>query len=324
MRTRRWRHASASAGPAWACLTLSGPQLMCMPQRPRAQVSALRTKSLLANNLSISLACRSVKGSLGPAAQAAEDEGIPPCRTGYIGSAGDTAFVIYQASPASALFTSARVPSFCVVLARHADDQRDVAVGALLIAGVASVSRYHLRPQFGLLLRRRLTGQHWPALARHGQLDLGLGDQVAAPVRVTVVSSLGGHQHDLVAVDDRRREDGRTRLPRLAAHGVQLDDGHPVGRAKQSAAAHGNDHPVRPADGLEADVGQRLLQCHAATLLLLARLGPYRASGDECAAADARAASIRSMCLGLLGELRIGDRPAADGLAEHVPIEIWG
>src|ERR1019366_7370537 len=74
--------------------------------------------------------------------------------------------------------------------ARLADDQRDVALGAALVTAIAPVGRHHPGPQRRLFLRRRPAGPHRPAPAGHGQLDLGIGHQVAVPVRVTVISAL--------------------------------------------------------------------------------------------------------------------------------------
>ena len=93
-----------------------------------------------------------------------------------------------------------------------------------------------------------------------------MSDQVAVPVRVAVIAALGSHQHHPVPLDDRRREHGRARLARLASHRVQFDNRHPEGRAQHLAAGEMDDGPVKLAHGLQADIGQVLLQVHAATL----------------------------------------------------------
>ena len=93
-----------------------------------------------------------------------------------------------------------------------------------------------------------------------------MSDQVAVPVRVAVIAALRGHQHHPVPFGDRRREYGRARLARLASHRVQFDNRHPEGRAQHLAAGEMDDGPVKLAHGLQADIGQVLLQVHAATL----------------------------------------------------------
>jgi hypothetical protein len=46
---------------------------------------------------------------------------------------------------------------------------------------------------------------------------------------------------------------------------VQFDNRHAEGRAQHLAAAQMDDCPVKLAHGLQADIGQVLLQVHAAT-----------------------------------------------------------
>jgi hypothetical protein len=151
--------------------------------------------------------------------------------------------------------------------ARFADDQRDVALGAALVTAVALVCRHHVRPQLGLILRRRPAGPHGPAKAGLGQLDLGMGHQVAVPVRITVISALEATSTSrspsmtgAVSMVERGRPDVRATV-------CNSTTGIPEARAQHPAAAQVNDCPVGLAHGFEADVGQGLLQAtHGATL----------------------------------------------------------
>jgi hypothetical protein len=58
--------------------------------------------------------------------------------------------------PISATFDatgSRQGPALAGASARFADDQRNVALGAVLVSGVALVGRHHAGPQLGVLLR---------------------------------------------------------------------------------------------------------------------------------------------------------------------------
>src|SRR5262245_34989786 len=79
--------------------------------------------------------------------------------------------------------TSASPTSSRSVISRFTDHDRDVTRRSLLVARVSLVGARYLRPQFGLLLCGGGPCSHLARGAVHRDLDVGIIDEVAIPVR---------------------------------------------------------------------------------------------------------------------------------------------
>src|SRR2546423_1809622 len=101
---------------------------------------------------------------------------------------------------------------------RLEDDQRYLAVGPLLVSGVALVQVDHPRPQALALLRTghpRVDVELAPA---HLNRRSGVGAKVVVPGGMARMAALRGHDHDLLAIG----QIGERRGPRLAALGAHV------------------------------------------------------------------------------------------------------
>ena len=157
------------------------------------------------------------------------------------------------------------------VLTRLDDDDRDLPGRAPLVAGVTAVGGDDPRPQFGTLGPRRRAGPHRLRRPVDRQLDLGVGDEVAVPLRIALVAALGGDEDHAAGLTDRRGEHHRPPLAGLAPGRVQLDRGHPGEAAAQPTSGHGEHRLVELVHPLEEGVGQLLSRTHRICRLRVCR-----------------------------------------------------
>src|SRR5215207_2999376 len=95
--------------------------------------------------------------------------------------------------------------------ARLEDDERDLAVGALLVAAVAAVGRDGLRPQPLTLVAIGDARAYRAALAANLHGRVGMRPQVVVPAGVLRVATLGAHDDDvrpILDIDQRRSSRG--------------------------------------------------------------------------------------------------------------------
>src|SRR6266540_4936172 len=114
---------------------------------------------------------------------------------------------------APALALSLRRP----ILENH---QRDLAVRALLILGVAAVGVYHSRPQARALFGRGHPRPNGPALGAELHRRVGICPQVVEPGRMPRIAALRGDEHHVVAVLDVQ-QGGRPLDPALRPHVIE-------------------------------------------------------------------------------------------------------
>jgi hypothetical protein len=101
---------------------------------------------------------------------------------------------------------------------------------------------------------------------RHGELDLGMGEEIAVPVGVAVPSALGRDQDELPRLDDRRGQDCRVFATTASSNGVQLNDGHAEGRPPDMAPASAKHTPVHFVQGFESKIGEERTLSHLLTV----------------------------------------------------------
>src|SRR4051794_19094185 len=103
------------------------------------------------------------------------------------------------------------------------DDERDLAVRALLVVGVAAVGPHGLRPQALALLRVRHPGMHAPLLMADLDRRVGVRAQVVEPCRALGMAALRGDEDDVVAVGDVHQRRG---APRAALRADVVEQQH--------------------------------------------------------------------------------------------------
>ena len=146
---------------------------------------------------------------------------------------------------------------------RLADDEWNLARRPPLVAGIAPIGIDDTRPKGGSFLFGGHPGMHRTQPPVHHHHDVRMVDKVAEPVGVTLVSALGGDEHNALGLNDRRGEHRHPVPPRLAADGVQLNNGHTERSAQHTTAAEPDRGPMGSAHRLEAEIREDVPQLHA-------------------------------------------------------------
>ncbi len=152
--------------------------------------------------------------------------------------------------------TYGRLTSRVRTSAELAVEQRDVTLSSTPVAGVGLIGGDDPRPQFIFLRPVGDSCMHGATLTMDGEFDVGMGEQVHEPIRIAVVTPLGGHQHDHVIADNRCGEQDRSLPSRGATDRVQLHDQHPKGRRADARTRRAQHAMVKEVERPESTVDE--------------------------------------------------------------------
>jgi hypothetical protein len=93
-------------------------------------------------------------------------------------------------------------------------------------------------------------------LTRDVEFYLGIGNDVAVPLWIAIVTALRSNEDDSMVVDDGRRQNGRSNETRDSTNRLQFNDGHSECRAADTSAAEPQHSSMKDVECFEPSVDE--------------------------------------------------------------------